>query len=115
MSYQHKRDRKWSSDVTENSDALDLEQGIFKSDDPLRIARSLGRSAERSDRRKASAFQSAMAMLTFYLNRAGRSLPVSQKRTLETAKDILRRVFGRKNAGDSGPADRSPGSKSRTE
>jgi hypothetical protein len=90
-----KPDRKWSSQVTENSDALDIEKGILSNGDPNRIAQSLKRSAERSDRRKSTAFRSAMSMLTFYLNRAGRNVSHSQKRTLEAAKDKLRAAFGR--------------------
>jgi hypothetical protein len=87
---------KWSGEVTENSDALDLEQDVFKSDDPDEIARSLKRSAERSERRKSAPFRSAMSMLTFYINRAGRNLPAARRKTLEAAKGALRRVFGRK-------------------
>lgn len=86
---------KWSADVTEHSDALDLAPDIFKSSDPKRIARSLKRSAEQSKRRKSSPFRSAMSMLVFYINRAGSNLSEEQKRRLEAAKDELRRVFGR--------------------
>ncbi len=88
--------RKWTAEVTENSDALDLDKDVFKSDDPTQIARSLKRSAERSDRRKSSPFRSAMSMLTFYINRAGKNLSVSRKRKLRATKGELRRVFGRK-------------------
>jgi Protein of unknown function (DUF3175) len=87
--------RKWSAKVTETSDALDLEEDIFKSRSARRIAASLKRSAEHSDRRKTSAFQSAMSMLTFYINRAGTNLSASRKRVLEAAKAELRRLFGR--------------------
>ncbi len=87
---------KWSGEVTENSDALDLEQDVFKSDDPDEIARSLKRSAEHSERRKSAPFRSAMSMLTFYINRAGKNLPAARRKTLEAAKGALRRVFGRK-------------------
>lgn len=87
--------RKWSGEVTRHSDALDLEQSVFKSDDPRRIARSLKRSAERSRRRKSSPFRSAMSMLTFYINRAGRNLPKEKLRTLDAAKHSLRRLFHR--------------------
>jgi hypothetical protein len=87
---------KWSGEVTENSDALDLEQDVFKSDDPEEIARSLKRSAEHSERRKSAPFRSAMSMLTFYINRAGKNLPAARRKTLEAAKGALRRVFGRK-------------------
>ncbi|MER8609807.1 DUF3175 domain-containing protein [Mesorhizobium sp. M0895] len=87
--------RKWSADVTEHSDALDLEEHIFESHDPRKIAASLRRSAEHSDRRKAGPFQSAMSMLNFYINRAGNNLPAAQKKVLEDAKDELRVLFGR--------------------
>ncbi|MDB5410875.1 MAG: hypothetical protein JWL84_5787 [Rhodospirillales bacterium] len=86
---------KWSAQVTAQSDALDLEKSVFRAHDPKRIASSLKRSAERSRRRKASAFQSAMSMLNFYVNRAGKNLPAAQKRILERAKDELRKQFGR--------------------
>jgi hypothetical protein len=87
--------KKWSAEVTRHSDALDLEQNVFESDDPHKIALSLKRSAERSERRKAEPFRSAMSMLTFYINRAGKNLPARRKRTLEKAKDELRKAFGR--------------------
>jgi hypothetical protein len=77
---------------------LDLEPGVFTLRDPRRIARSLKRSAERSRRRKADPFRSAMSVLTFYLNRAGRHLPAAQRVRLEAAKDELRRLFKRKDA-----------------
>jgi hypothetical protein len=86
---------KWSANVTEHSDALDLKEHIFQSKDPKEIAASLKRSAEDSDRRKAGAFQSAMSMLNFYINRAGKNLPAAQKKVLEDAKDELRKDFGR--------------------
>jgi hypothetical protein len=81
--------------VTEHSDALTLDKGVFTGSDPKRIAASLKRSALRSRRRKADAFRSALSMLTFYINRAGRKLPASRKRTLMRAKDELRKQFGR--------------------
>jgi hypothetical protein len=81
--------------VTETSDALDLEAGVFTLDDPRQIARSLKRSAECSHRRKADPFRSAMSMLTFYINRAGKQLPRAQRARLEAAKDELRGLFGR--------------------
>jgi len=87
--------KKWSAEVTEHSDAMDLEKDIFKSNDPDKIAASLKRSAEQSDRRKASPYQSAMSMLTFYENRAGKNLSVDEKETLEKAKEKLRGLFGR--------------------
>jgi Protein of unknown function (DUF3175) len=89
--------RKWSRQVAQRSDALDLERGVFTSNDPRRIARSLKRSAERSTRRKAAPFQSAMSMLNLYINRAGRALPASRRRVLERAKAELRVAFGRAN------------------
>jgi len=89
------RTTRWSQRVTETSNALDLEPGVFALEDPRRIARSLKRSAERSERRKADPFRSAMSMLTFYINRAGKSLPVGQRARLEAAKDELRELFGR--------------------
>ncbi len=87
--------RYWSGRVTRQSDALDLEGGVFKLRDPKRIAASLKRSAERSRRRKAEPYRSALSMLVFYINRAGRNLPASRRRTLEKAKIELRRQFGR--------------------
>ena len=86
--------KKWSGRVTKESDALDLDSGVFTWKDPGRIARSLKRSAEQSHRRKASPFQSAMSMLNFYINRAGKNLPVSQKKILEKAKVKLRELYG---------------------
>ncbi|HTS47612.1 MAG TPA: DUF3175 domain-containing protein [Bryobacteraceae bacterium] len=87
--------RRWSQRVTETSNALDLDRGVFNWSDPKRIARSLKRSAEASHRRKASPFQSAMSMLNFYINRAGKDLPAKQKRVLTEAKSELRKAFGR--------------------
>jgi hypothetical protein len=87
--------RRWSQDVTEHSDALTLDRGVFTSKDPKRIAASLKRSAERSKRRKADPFRSALSMLTFYINRAGKNLPPARKRTLMQAKEELRKQFGK--------------------
>jgi len=87
--------KRWSQRVTEKSDALDLEGVVFTKGDPKGIARSLKRSAERSNRRKADPFRSAMSMLTFYINRAGRTLPKTDRSRLEAAKDELRALFGR--------------------
>jgi putative cell wall-binding protein len=87
--------KKWSQKVTETSTALDLEPGVFTWHDPKKIAASLKRSAEESTRRKGSPFQSAMSMLTFYINRAGRNLDEDQKAVLEQAKQELRTLFGR--------------------
>jgi Protein of unknown function (DUF3175) len=86
---------RWSQRVTDESNALDLEPGVFTWDDPLAIARSLKASADRSDRRKTTPFRSAMSMLTFYINRAGAHLPGDQLARLELAKDELRGLFGR--------------------
>ena len=85
--------KKWSQEVTQHSNALDLETGVFKKKDPDDIATSLARSAEKSKRRKANPFRSALSMLTFYINRAGKSLPESQRKRLEKAKDRLRQHF----------------------
>jgi hypothetical protein len=90
-----KSSRRWSARVTRESDALDLDRGVFTRKDAKSIARSLKRSAERSTRRKSGAYRSAMSMLTFYINRGGKGLPASRKRTLEKAKDELRKQFGR--------------------
>jgi len=86
---------RWSQRVTQRSNALDLDPGVFTRSDPRSIARALKRSAERSRRRKADPFRSAMSMLTFYINRAGKSLPAAQRKRLEAAKDELRRLYGR--------------------
>jgi len=86
---------RWSQHVTEKSNALDLEPGVFCLEDPQRIAASLKRSAEHSKRRKADPFRSAMSMLTFYINRAGSQLPQAQRKRLEQAKDELRALYGR--------------------
>ena len=86
---------KWSQDVTEHSDALDLERDVFTLKDPKKIAASLKKSAEASHRRKGTPFQSAMSMLTFYINRAGKDLDAGQKKVLEDAKDELRETFGK--------------------
>ena len=93
--------RRWSQEVTEKSDALDLEKDVFTRSDPHEIALSLKRSAERSHRRKSEPYRSAMSMLTFYINRAGAQLPAPRRARLEAAKDELRRLFGRKPAASS--------------
>jgi uncharacterized protein DUF3175 len=87
--------KRWSQDVTEHSNALDLEQGVFTLKDPKKIAASLKRSAEASKRRKADPYRSAMSMLTFYINRAGKHLPKADRDRLEKAKDELRKAFGK--------------------
>jgi hypothetical protein len=86
---------RWSAQVTRQSDALDLKKDVFTLDDPKAIARSLKRSAERSRRRKAEPYRSAMSMLTFYINRAGDALPAHRRKVLEAAKDALREAFVR--------------------
>src|SRR5690242_10963775 len=89
--------KRWSGRVTRESNALDLKKRIFTSDDPQKIAASLKRSAEHSHRRKSSPYRSAMSMLTFYINRAGKALPAKRKRILERAKTALREKFGRQS------------------
>lgn len=87
--------KRWSQRVTKESDALDLKRGVFKLTSPKRIAASLKRSAEHSTRRKTGAYRSALSMLTFYINRAGKTLPKTQRERLEKAKVELKRAFGR--------------------
>jgi len=87
--------KRWSQRVTRTSNALDLEQGVFALKSPAAIAKSLKRSAETSHRRKAGPFQSAMSMLNFYINRAGKGLPENRKKLLNDAKTELRRLYGR--------------------
>ena len=87
--------KRWSKRVTESSSALDLEAGVFTLEDPRAIALSLKKSADHSRRRKTDAFRSAMSMLTFYINRAGRQLDARQRQRLEQAKDELRVLYGR--------------------
>jgi Protein of unknown function (DUF3175) len=87
--------KRWSQRVTQESDALDLKQGVFKLTSAKKIATSLKRSAEQSSRRKAGAYRSALSMLTFYINRAGKTLPKTQRARLERAKVELKRQFGR--------------------
>src|SRR6266481_4141802 len=89
------RGGRWSARVTKRSDALDFESDVFKRKDPHRIALSLKRSVERSKRRKGTPYQSAMSMLNFYINRAGKNLPQRQKQILERTKGELREAFGR--------------------
>jgi hypothetical protein len=81
--------------VTEHGDALTLDQGVFTLRDPKRIAASLKRSVQRSKRRKAAPYRSALSMLTFYINRAGKNLPASRKKILMRAKGELRKQFGK--------------------
>lgn len=96
MTDSHGSSDRWSAEATEHSDALDLKKGLFTWKDPKRIAASLKKSAEESDRRKSDPYRSAIAMLTFYVNRAGKNLSAERARTLKAAKDELRRQFGRK-------------------
>jgi hypothetical protein len=100
-----KTTRRWSKAVTEHSDALDLEPNVFKGS-PAQIARSLQRSAERSTRRKATPFRSALSMLVFYENRAGKNLSASRRRALDQAKDELRKLYGRSPRRARAPAHR---------
>jgi translation initiation factor 2 alpha subunit (eIF-2alpha) len=88
--------KRWSRRVTEESNALDLEKDVFTRDDPRSIALSLKRSAEQSHRRKSDPYRSAMSMLTFYINRAGKNLAKEQKERLEAAKDELRDLYGKR-------------------
>jgi len=90
-----KKTRRWSGRVTRESHALELEEGVFTWDDPKKIARSLKESADSSKRRKAEPFRSAMSMLVFYINRAGKNLDKKQLQVLEQAKDELRKLYGR--------------------
>jgi hypothetical protein len=89
------KSKQWSSHVTRTSNALDLEKSVFTKDDPRSIARSLKRSADRSRRRKSDPFRSAMSMLNFYINRAGKNLSKQRRETLQAAKDSLRDLYGR--------------------
>ena len=97
---------RWSRQVTEHSDALDLRAGVFKQEDPKAIAASLKDSAEHSERRKSDPYRSAMSMLTFYINRAGEELPATQKKRLEAAKDELRDLFHKPTVGRATPRGR---------
>jgi hypothetical protein len=90
-----KSPRKWSRKINETSDAMDLKEGVFKGNDPKKIAQSVKRSASRSKRKKASPYQSAMSMLNFYINRGGKNLSASKKKVLEQSKDELRKLFGK--------------------
>lgn len=94
--------KRWSKKVTESSNALDLQPKVFAQKDPKAIARSLKRSAERSQRRKSSPFRSAMSMLTFYINRAGDKLSKTQRNRLEKAKDQLRQLYGKERDQEEG-------------
>lgn len=91
----HSKKKYWSAAVTKESRAFILDRGVFTWSNPKKIAYSLKRSAEASKQRKASPYQSAMSMLNFYINRAGKNLPAEKKKILEQAKQELRKVFGR--------------------
>ncbi len=96
-----RRKKRWSQRVTRTSNALDLEGGVFTRQDPRSIASSLKQSAERSRRRKSDPYRSAMSMLTFYINRAGKALPKRRRAILEKAKDELRALYGKPKRGGS--------------
>jgi hypothetical protein len=100
--------KRWSAKVTKNSDALDLDKGVFTSNDPDKIAKSLEHSAEKSARKKGSSYQSAMSMLNFYINRAGKNLPAGKKKTLTKAKDKLKELHG-EQTDDAAPKKRASG------
>ena len=91
----HRAKKRWSAEVTRKSDALDLEAGVFTQRSAKKIAESLKRSADRSTRRKSDPYRSAMSMLTFYINRGGKSLSPARMKTLERAKSALRRLYGK--------------------
>ncbi len=95
MATKKQQSKRWTQHVTQTSNALDLERGVFTFDDPKEIALSLQRSAEKSNRRKAEPFRSAMSMLNFYINRAGKNLPKQRLERLEAAKDELRALYGK--------------------
>ena len=103
-----KKPRYWSQRVTETSNAMDLEPNVFKDKDPRKIARSVKRSAERSRRRKSGPFRSAMSMIVFYANRAGKNLSSAQRRTLDRAKEELRRLFDKKSPRTRAARTRTP-------
>ncbi len=87
--------KKWSKKVTQTSDAMDLEKDVFKQKDPKAIAKSVKRSAEKSKRKKAGPFQSAMSMINFYENRGGKNIKAGQKKVLDKSKDELRKLYGK--------------------
>ncbi|PWT71361.1 MAG: hypothetical protein C5B59_18270 [Bacteroidetes bacterium] len=99
-SAKNRGNKKWSAAVTDHSNALDLEKDIFKSGNANQIASSLKQSAEKSKRKKGTPYQSAMSMLNFFINRAGKNLPNKRKLTLERAKSKLRKLFGRDKSSD---------------
>jgi hypothetical protein len=102
------KSKRWSQRVTQTSDALDLERDVFTKSDPRAIARSLKRSAEQSRRRKSDPYRSAMSMLTFYINRAGKGLPRERRSRLEAAKGELRKLYGKAGSGRPAKKPRQP-------
>jgi hypothetical protein len=96
MAIKAKPPKKWSQHVTDTSNAMDIADGTFASEDPEKIARDVEKDAEASTRRKSSPYRSAMSMLTFYINRAGKNLTPKHRKVLEDAKDVLREQFGPK-------------------
>ena len=92
--------KKWSKKVTENSDAMDLKKDVFKQNDPKKIASSIKKSAEKSKRKKAEPFQSAMSMINFYENRGGKNISAAQKKVLDQSKEALRKLFGKEERND---------------
>lgn len=108
------RKQRWSQHVTETSDALTLDKGVFTRGSARSIATSLKRSAERSHKRKSSPYRSAMSMLTFYENRAGRTLPAASKRKLENAKEELRKLYGKSPKKKAATSRRAKTSKARS-
>lgn len=104
---------RWSARVTRESDALDLESAVFRKKSAKAIARSLKRSAEKSSRKKSPPFRSAMSMLTFYVNRAGKNLPASRLKVLENAKDELRKLYGRETKPRGKSAPKKPATRAR--
>ncbi len=107
MATKKEQPKRWTQHVTRTSNALDLERGVFTFDDPKKIARSLQRSAEESNRRKAEPFRSAMSMLNFYINRAGKNLPKQRLERLEAAKDELRALYGKPRKNPEGKTPQS--------
>jgi putative cell wall-binding protein len=103
--------KKWSQHVTETSNAMDLEPNVFKQTSAKEIAEDIEHDAEKSNRRKTTPYRSAMSMLTFYINRAGKNLSAEQRKVLEDAKDVLRAEFGPQPSTKKSPAKKSPTTK----
>jgi putative cell wall-binding protein len=98
------RKKRWSQQVTENSDAMALADGVFSGSDPRRMAKSIKRSADNSHRRKSSPYRSAMSMITFFLNRGGKGLSATRRKVIEAAKDELRQLYSKTASNKVGPA-----------